>query len=307
MEADALLAHYAKTVPPLSRDWQGISQWTAKRARLEATEAALLAQNRRGGSPEVWAQLGRIYTEVGELGRGLWFLCKALEAHPDDVESWVILGNNRLASREPEEALALFARALELNPDHTFAWARSGEAHLDLGDEARAREDFEQALLLSPRNLVARMGLARLLEDSGDLEGARTHLERALREDEDDPVALFRLARVLGKLGLEEEAAEVEVRHERAAILEDKRLREANVPAAEKYLAVGETFLGDGRIADARRELERARELARTDEHRVRALAGLLSCARSGQSSLDAGALESELRALAPDHPLLAR
>jgi tetratricopeptide (TPR) repeat protein len=302
--ADALLDRYREEAPPPSPDWPGVGNWTDRRAAAASREAALLARVDAGG-PAVAAALGRLYTEVGEYGRGLRFLARALAEVPDDTESWVQLGNNRLGSGFPEEALVLYGRALELNRDMTPAWAGSAEAWLILGDEAAARSHFEETLERSPRHLDARLGLARVLESAGDLDGARAQLERALEVDDTHPTALFRLARVLDALGLAGEARAVRVRHERAAILEDLRLREAGLSAARKASLLGEHYLADGRLEDALRELRSALEGARDDETRVAALAGLLRCARAGAAVLDADALRAELARLDPDHELL--
>ncbi|MFT5287009.1 MAG: tetratricopeptide (TPR) repeat protein [Planctomycetota bacterium] len=304
-DADSLLANYRANLQPLSTDWIGIGKWTPERASRESSEAALLEQHRQGGSQSVWAKLGRIYTEVGEVGRGLCFLCKALDANSDDIESWVILGNNRQSAFKPEEALCMYERAIELNRDHTFAWARRGESLLSIGAVEAAEQAFKEAILLSPRNIVAQMGLAQLYEQSDRFELARGHLERALREDTDEPVALFRLARVLDQLELGDQADAVRIRHERAAILDDKRLRTLDLPVAMKYLAVGDYFLVDGRSLDAVREYQNAAKFARDDDHRIRAITGLLYAEKSGQTELDRAQLERDLSALAPDHELL--
>lgn len=302
---DSLLEQYANEVPPLSPDWTGVSKWTAHRGSLEATEAALLKEHERGGSQAVWAELGKIYTDVGEYDRALWFLCRALEADPKDIESWLSLGQHRLALLKPEEALVLMERVRELNPDHPFGWVYRGDAHFNLHELEPAEEAYREAVLLSPRNLTAQLGLARVYESWNEPERAREHLERALRLDPDHPTALFRLARVLRELGLQDEAAEIMIQYERAAILEDRRLRTSQLSSAAKYLIVADSFFADGRIDDAGREYQNARDAARVDDEELQAVAGLLRCARSDASAADSEQLESDLRALDPTHTLL--
>ena len=301
----SLVGRYAKEVPPLSASWTGVSKWTAHRGSLETTEAALLAEHGRGGSQDVWAQLGKIYTDVGEYDRGLWFLCRALEANPKDIESWLSLGQHRLALLEHEEALVLMDRVRELNPDHPFGWVYRGDAHFNLHELEPAEEAYREAVLLSPRNLTAQLGLARVYESWENYEQAREHLERVLRLDQDHPTALFRLARVLREQGLDDDAAAIMIQYERAAILEDRRLRKSPLSSAAKFLIVADSFFADGRAADAGREYQNARDAARIDEEEIQAVAGLLECARAQANASDSDQLESELRALDSTHSLL--
>ena len=303
--ADQILARFQATVPPLSPDWKGVSKWTPRRGSLEQIEATLLAQDRRGGSQSVWAQLGQIYTEVEEYDRALWYLCKALKADPTDIESWLRLGQHRLGLSKPSEALILMDRVAELNPDHPVGWVCRGVAYSELDELELAEEAFQEAVLLSPRIFTAQLGLARVYETWEQWELAREHLERAMRVDEDHPTALFRLGRVLRELDLEEEAAEVQVRYERAAILEDKRLRTSGLSSSAKYSIVADSYLADGRVPEAVREFQLARASARDDKDRVDALAGLLRCSHAGAQQLDTTSLIADLRALAPKHELL--
>jgi len=305
-DPDTLLATYAAELSPLSPNWKGISKWTASRSRLEASEAALLQEFERTGSQTACAELGKIYTDVLEFDRALWFLCRALELDPKDIESWLSLGQHRLKRLKPKEVLVLMERVRELNPDHPFGWVLRGDAHFDLHELEPAEEAYREAVLLSPRILTAQLGLARVYETWGEFERAEEHLLRVLRVDEDEPTALFRLARVMRKLERFEEADDVTIRYERAMILEDRRIRKSKLSPSAKYLFVADTFRDDGRTEDAVREYQNARDTARSDEDRVLALAGLLTCARNGAAVLSAEALEEELRSLAPDHELLS-
>ncbi len=300
--ADGLLARLAEGASPLAGDWNGINHWADPTGRLRKEEAELLPRVLEGGARDS-ARLGRVYVEAGETARAQWFLTRALAADGGDPETWVQLGKLLLLQGEPREALVPFARAKELNFDFTSAFVYSGDAYARLGDAQAARIEYEAALERNPGRLEARIALARLLEDAGELDAARAQLERAVLDDPDSPTALYRLARVSRALGLDAEAAEIGRRHERAAILEDLRLRDGAVPRASALLALGAHFLSDGRVADAAREFASARDLAESPEERAAALAGLLRCARAGIG--DADALARALAEIDPEHPLL--
>lgn len=301
-DADAILARCAAEAGSGIADTPSITPWQDKTGRLRAEESQLLPAAVAAGDaadPELLARLGRVYSDAGETERALAVLTRALSRQPGDAASWVALGDALVVRGELRVALVLFARAKELDRDLTAAFARSGEVLERLGDASGAREEYRAALDRDPRRLDARLGLAGLCEQEGRLADARAELEKALEVDADSPTALFRLARIARAQGDGAAAADFERRHERAAILEDLRLREASVSRATKLLALGARFLGDGRLEEAEREYAAAREAARDDAERQAAVEGLLRCARAGRG--DAAALARELSLLGPE------
>ncbi len=316
LTADGLLTSYAAVAAEPADDWPGINRWMDQTGELRKLEDGLLPQlTDTPDDPLLLAELGRIYTDAGAHGRAMWFLTRALQGNAEHATSWVYLGASVGRMGDLEEALVLYERAMDLDRDLTAAFVQSALTYERLGELARARTVYEESIERNPRHLEARLGLARLLEADGELEAARVQLERALDVESDSPTALFRLARILAELGRDEEAAEVARAHERAAILEDLRMRrylptstrimqQDSVPRIHKLLALAEFFLGNGRVEDARLELVEAREIARSDRERVAVLAGLLRCARANAG--ESAELTSALAEIAPDHPLLS-
>jgi len=305
--ADAVLAALRADAPAIADDWPGVGTWTPERRRLESTEARLLLERVATPSTDVEAELGELYTRVGEYGRGLAFLVRALGADPERAECWSWLGKNRLATGRPDEARVLLERALELHPDLTSAYYHLAEVHTREGDAAAARAALEDAIELNPRHFDARLRLANHHEDAGDWEAAVAELERALELDPDHPTPLFRMARALRELGRDDEAAELEQRHRRAAILEDLRLRDASIPVAEQLLAVANHLYADGRWAEAAAEYEGALERAADRRAEAAALSGLVLCAQNDGRTADAERWLARLERAAPEHPLVER
>src|SRR5690606_12071837 len=102
-------------------------------------------------------------------------LRQRLEAQPDRVEGWFLLGRSLLMTDRPAEAVDAFDRVIALEPEQAEALAMRGEARMLAADglvTAAAQQDFLAALEHDPAHPGARyyLGLARLQE--GDVRGA---------------------------------------------------------------------------------------------------------------------------------------
>ncbi|WP_370155887.1 c-type cytochrome biogenesis protein CcmI [Ferrovibrio sp.] len=98
-----------------------------------------------------------------------------LQAEPDLVDGWLLLGRSLLSTDRPDEAAAALDQAVALQPDNPEALALRGEARTLAADGAvtpAAEQDFQAVLSRDPEHPGARyyLGLARLQE--GDTRGA---------------------------------------------------------------------------------------------------------------------------------------
>jgi tetratricopeptide (TPR) repeat protein len=131
--------------------------------------------------PNVYESLGDLYSEEGELDKGLALLRKLLEKDPSFVRGWASLGNNYLKSGNYVEAENAFKQALVLQPD---AW----QVKMFLGDMERVQRNFVRA-----RNYYGQVEtrgldnadnayfLACVESGAGNSEAALAWLEKALQ------------------------------------------------------------------------------------------------------------------------------
>ncbi len=102
-------------------------------------------------------------------------LAKRLEATPNDVSGWYLLGRAYLALQRPADAVAALGHALALAPDEVevvgaYAQARVAAAGGQVDDEARAA--LQKMVALDPASPQARFLLALDRAQQGDLAAA---------------------------------------------------------------------------------------------------------------------------------------
>jgi cytochrome c-type biogenesis protein CcmH len=102
-------------------------------------------------------------------------LAERLQANPDNVDGWIVLGRSYVTMERYPEAAEAFRRALALNHSDPEISAAYGEALVAAagGQVAPdARRAFQDALTSAPGNPKARYYLALDKAQQGDLEGA---------------------------------------------------------------------------------------------------------------------------------------
>ncbi len=160
------------------------------------------------------------------------------------------LGNTLRRWGRPAEALPHLRKAIQLRPKdgkhhHSLAMALE-----DLGRTEEALAELRKAVELSPRLADAQYGLGLLLQKKGDAAGALQHYEAALEIDPGRVELYSPVGSLLARQGKLAQAAEV---------FEEGVRRQPESAAAHYNLAV--TLRSLGREEEARRHLERAREL----------------------------------------------
>ena len=115
--------------------------------------AARLEEN--PDDPEGWRRLARSYAVLGETGKALDTLRRAVELAPDDVETLHAyaraLSDDLGSNAPPQEAVAVYERILAQNPDDGAALWFAGLAAAERGDTATARTHWQRLLpLLAP-------------------------------------------------------------------------------------------------------------------------------------------------------------
>lgn len=128
--------------------------------------ASALLLYRLVGAPQALdpANLAAAPTASGEAGpdmqQAIAMLAARLEARPDDVEGWMLLGRAYQSTERPAEALAAFKRAHEVAPDHPAVAVEYAQAlamarpdHRIEGESRRLLEGVLQADATNQRAL----------------------------------------------------------------------------------------------------------------------------------------------------------
>lgn len=93
--------------------------------------------------------------------------------NPQDVNSWITLGNLYFDTSQPAKSIEAYSRALEISPDNPNVLTDMGVMQRALGVFQKAVDTFAKAIAVDPRHETARMNTGIvLLFDLGDKEGA---------------------------------------------------------------------------------------------------------------------------------------
>jgi len=204
-------------------------------------------------SPQIWYQLGTLYVDLGRLDEAKGTFEKALEYNPEMGAAYNSLAALAFRQGDLGEAERMVREGLRLEEDlraSRYNLARVLEAR---GKPAEAERLYREELAHFADNGRARFNLAQLLRERGDRAGYLGELRACTQAAPDFGPAYFFLAR--------EELAEG--RLDSAASLARRGLE---VDTVSEVAPLGHYVLADvygrqGRAADARAEVGRAKEL----------------------------------------------
>jgi choline-sulfatase len=118
---------------------------------------------------------------------------KAIDADPEIVEGYTLLGNFYKKAKRPDDAIAAYRQALVRDPEHQGALFSLAVAYKDAGRLDEARLGFERARELDPRNGKVLWQLADLWMRKGDLAKAEAVVKDALARKVDEHRFLLKL------------------------------------------------------------------------------------------------------------------
>jgi len=131
--------------------------------------------------PNIFESLGDLYTEEGELDKGLALLRTLVEKDPSYVRGWASLGNNYLKRGNYVEAEKAYQQAQSLQPDAWQVLLLLGDLKRVQGDLDQARNYYEQVELRVDNSAENAYHLACVESLSGKQDFALAWLERALQ------------------------------------------------------------------------------------------------------------------------------
>jgi len=116
-----------------------------------------------------YANLGRLYMDMGQHEVALEWLRSAIQVNPRHYRAYVNLGVALQVLRRYDEAVPAYRAALELDPDDAFVHARLGRSLLSLGRDAEGLQELQVAVRLDPSLTEERDLLSRRV--AGDPRG----------------------------------------------------------------------------------------------------------------------------------------
>lgn len=234
-------------------------------------EAALAANPKDLNARRI---LGRIYMRlVGDqrtrtnetyLRQALEQYTKIVEAKPDDTDAWVTIGQIYKVQEKDSEAEKAFQKALTIKPDSEEAMTELALIYSEKGEGEKAAELLRKVAEKNP-NPRALTYLAGTYEQMKDYAKAAETLQRVLTlvpENEELRRALAQNLTLAGKL---DEA----VKLYREFVEEDER-------DWQSQLRIAQIYRSQGKFPEARRELDKAKEISPDNPEVLFAEVGLL-------------------------------
>jgi len=198
-----------------------------------------------------------------------WMGDKTAPIDPSKYGKLLEAGTEALDKGDTDKAIASLKEAVEMYPEYSDeenAWEPLADAYLKKGDKAAATETLKKYLSYSELSFPSYMKLSELLEESGDKAGAAKALEGAMYVR---PMELKGHTK-LGSLLLE-------LKQYSSAAREYETLIALKTPdRATAYYLLAQSYLGDGKRAEARKAVLNSLDIAPSYEPAQKLLVEIL-------------------------------
>lgn len=144
----------------------------------------------------------RIALALGQVGKGLKLVDRAITRQPRNAEAFNVRGRLWMSKQQYQKALIAFDRAMDLNPSFIWAYNNAGYIHLVTGDYQDAADLLEVATTLEPAKAYMFNNLGLAYEKLGRVEEARVTFTKALALKPGYVNAHLNLSRVKTRLAL---------------------------------------------------------------------------------------------------------
>jgi Tfp pilus assembly protein PilF len=144
--------------------------------------------------------------QIGRLDQAENLCRQILQADPDHIQAWHLLGLLARQAGRPELAAEHFDRVVCLIPDSAPAHNNLGSVLRELGRTAQAESCFRQALSLMPNSAEVNYNLGNVLIDQGRYEEGEALYRAALRLKPDYAQVHNKLGLILQEQGRPQEA-----------------------------------------------------------------------------------------------------
>ena len=136
-------------------------------------------------SPYLAKEIASLYMEKGEPGKALAICKKNIEAHPNDIDTHLLIGDIFLHLKDYQSAAEQYQRVIDLDPTNTSARFYLGTAQVELKQLEKAIATFKDLLRRDPNHFMTNYYLAKILADRQRYDEAETAFKKtlALRPD----------------------------------------------------------------------------------------------------------------------------
>ena len=142
---------------------------------------------KESGLPEVYQNLGYIYSQKKDWAKAEEAYKKALELRPIYPDASTALARVYQDSGQPDKAMALMAKAAGENPDDAKAQFNLGIFNLNAGKSEEAMAAFQKALAADPSLADSYFHLGTLFVGQNNIPEAVQNLEKYLSMNPDNP------------------------------------------------------------------------------------------------------------------------
>ncbi len=152
-------------VPEVYQNLGGI--YTAKKDYPAAEAALVKALELNPGSADVATQLAKVYHETGQPEKAMEVMAKSAGANPTDAKAQFNQGIFLLNANRSEEAIAAFEAAIKADPNMAEAYYRLGALMVGQGKIPEAIANLEKYLSMNPtdtQNVGTAQGLLKALK-----------------------------------------------------------------------------------------------------------------------------------------------
>ena len=124
-----------------------------------------------------------------------------LDARPDYWASPYNMGSFYFSQRDYRQAAAFYETAIRLQPRAIQPYVNISFAYNELGLNDKAEQSLRRACDIQPQSLEANLNLGLLLGEMGHFGEAGSHLQKAAERDPKSAVAIYNLGLINAKLG----------------------------------------------------------------------------------------------------------
>lgn len=147
-------------------------------------------------APETCCAAGNCFSLQREHETAVRFLQRAVQADPDFVYAYTLLGHELSAMEEMEQALSAFRNAMLVDPRHYNAWYGAGMIYYKQEQFQLAELHFRRALQINPQSSVLLCHIAVVQQALKRTEEAILTLNKAISMEPKNPLCKFHRATI---------------------------------------------------------------------------------------------------------------